>query len=110
MSRFGIIWCGLAMAGLATVAVAEDEKQRETCAKTSEIVSVAVSKRVAGVDVDATKDSLMEGDGAVAEKYQLTVGPLVDWVFGLEPDVIGKKNAASSIAATYQESCLGYKP
>ncbi len=100
----------VSLALMAGGAFAIDEKQKETCQITSDIVGSSVIQRADGADVNAVKDIFMTGDSAVEEKYQPTVGPLVDWVFSLEQAVIEEADAPDIIAARYQESCLGYKP
>lgn len=100
----------MVVACVATPGHANEDKQKETCRITAEIVSSSVTQRASGETIDSVKDVFMKGDSAVAEKYQPTVGPLVDWVFTLEADVIAEDGAADTIAATYEESCLGYKP
>lgn len=110
MPRIAIALGAGVLIGAISPALASDEKQKETCAVTAGIVSQAVAERAGGADVNAVKDGFMTGDSAVAEKYQPTVGPLVDWVYTLEAEVIAEDGAAETIGATYEKSCLGYDP
>ena len=110
MFRIGSVCCALSLAAVASVASANEDKHKETCRVTADIVRLSVTHRAQGEDVDAVKDIFMTGNTAVAEKYQPTVGPIVDWVFSLETAVIEGSGAANAVAKTYHESCLGYKP
>lgn len=105
-----LIAASLVVAVGSAPVLANDAKKQETCKITSGIVSAAVQQRAAGISVDTVKDGLAVGDRAVAEKYQLTIEPLVDWVYSLDATAVAGPGAHDTIAETYRKSCLGFDP
>lgn len=94
----------IAIAGLCCAllpAAAAQGLGKQDCRATREVVATAVAARMAGEAADAVKARLSEGEGAVAPVYAATVGPLVDWVFGLDRQAL-----SPDLAAAFEAECL----
>ncbi|WP_397543482.1 hypothetical protein [Roseovarius salis] len=100
--RHAIIIAGMCMA-LAGPAPAQQARQ-ESCRATGDIVALAVSARRNGQTADAVKARLTGGRDAVESLYVPTVGPLVDWVFGVDRAALTPR-----LAEDFKAQCLRYE-
>ncbi len=91
------LFCALALP------VAASETRKKSCAATRDIVSVAMDGRKAGKSADAVKSGLSSGNTAVEKTYVATVGPLVDWVYGLDRAML-----TDAVADEFEAQCLNY--
>ena len=99
-----IALCAAAALAMATPSLAASQKQKEGCAATAKIVAYAVDARAKGSNAKKIKRQLTRGANKVDAKYEPAVGPLVDWVFTIEP---GKLNG--DVAPAFEETCVGFK-
>jgi len=93
------------LAALSLAATGQEGLGEQNCRATTAIVATAMDARRAGQPPAAVKKRLSEGPEAMASAYLPTVGPLVDWVFGLAPEML-----TMQVAAQFETQCLAYKP
>ena len=80
------------------------------CTETAKIVQVAATERKAGKDAARIKQELTGGAGKVEARLTPMVPPLVDWVFTIDAQEMGKPDAARVVTERYREGCLGFQP
>ncbi|MEO1140389.1 MAG: hypothetical protein AAFW87_13135 [Pseudomonadota bacterium] len=90
--------------------VQANEKLKETCIATTKIVQVAATLRQGGSKSKNVKRSLTEGVNKVEDKYVVTVGPLVDWVYSVDGNIVQQPGGPKAVANRYREDCFAYKP
>ena len=80
------------------------------CTETAKIVQVAATERKAGKDAARIKQELTGGAGKVEARLTPMVPPLVDWVFTIDAQEMGKPDATRVVTERYREGCLGFEP
>lgn len=97
------ICCAVAIcASLAAPALA-NEKRKESCAITANIVSQAVFARMAGQTSDQAKATLRADGSGITGIYKATIPTLVDMVYGFEEDTLGQ-----GVVDEYEAQCLRF--
>lgn len=100
-----LFWRALLVTALLPVPAAAQGLGAENCRVTRTILSEAIAGRRAGEAPEVIVTRLSTGEAAVAGPYRLTVAPLVDLVFKLDPQSLSEETAA-----LYEAQCLAYKP
>lgn len=90
------------MLGMALPALA-NEKRKESCDITADIVSQAVFARMAGQTPAQAKAALRADGSGITGIYKATIPPLVDMVYGFEESTLGQ-----GVVDQYKEQCLGF--
>lgn len=80
------------------------------CTETAKVVKIAAAERKAGKDAARIKRDLTSGAGKVEARLTPMVPPLVDWVFTIDAQEMGKPDAARVVTERYREGCLGFQP
>ncbi|MEO0772821.1 MAG: hypothetical protein AAFZ04_06530 [Pseudomonadota bacterium] len=97
-----ITWAGAICALLSAPALA-NEKRKESCAITADIVSQAVFARMAGQTPDQAKAALRADGSGITGIYKATIPPLVDMVYGFEESTLGQ-----GVVDEYEAQCLSF--
>ncbi|QFT92176.1 hypothetical protein FIU86_04940 [Roseovarius sp. THAF9] len=108
---FGKMLWMIGALGLAVpVSVAAAVDKTVMCTETAKVVGIAATERKAGKDAARIKRELTSGAGKVEARLTPMVPPLVDWVFTIDAQEMGKPGAARVVTERYREGCLGFQP
>ncbi|MGK7752010.1 MULTISPECIES: hypothetical protein [unclassified Roseovarius] len=105
-----ILWMAGAMCLAGPVPASAAVDKTVVCNETARIVEIAATGRKAGKDATRIKRELTRGEGQVEARLTPMVPPLVDWVFTIDAQEMGRPDAARAVTERYREGCLGFEP